>query len=183
MTAKDIIVPESGVSWQLMPANGQDFFGSLLFKVQAVSNTSNDVIYSNWIVAKLRIVKPVPLSNRTIPKGQPISKADIRWEAREITVFTRDALLDEREIVNQRAGRIIRPNSVITGKLLQKKYLVQRGGMATLIAQSNNVKATSRVKVLANGAYGDTIRVMNTGSKKILSAVVTGRNQVEVIVQ
>lgn len=183
ITAKDIIVPESGVHWKLMPANGQDFFGNLLFKIQAISQTTNEVIYSNWIVAKLRIVKSVAISNATIQKGQPIGPSDIRWEERQITVFTRDALLDSREIVGERAGRMIRPNTVITGCLLQKQYLVQRGGMAILVAQSNNVRATSRVKVLANGAYGDTVRCMNTASKRILSAVVTGKNQVEVNVQ
>lgn len=183
VTAKDIIVPESGVHWKLMPANGQDFFGNLLFKIQAISRKTQDVIYSNWIVAKLNIVKPVALSNGTLQKGQPIGPGDIRWEARQITVFTRNALLDQREIIGQRAGRTIRPNTVITGSLLQKKYLVHRGGIATLVARSNSVRATSRVKVLANGGYGDTVKCMNTASKKILSAVVTGKNQVEVNVQ
>jgi flagellar basal body P-ring formation protein FlgA len=183
VSAKDIVIPESGVRWQLMPANGQDFFGNILFKIKAYSNKTNEELYENWIVAKLTIQKSVAISNRTIQKNEPISESDIRWETREITVFTKDAILSPKEILGQKSGRIIRANSVITAKLMAKKFLVRRGGMATLVAKINNVKATSQVKAMSNGSYGDMIRVMNTRSKKIISATVKGRNLLEVNVE
>lgn len=183
VTSKGIVVPESGIRWKLTPANGQDFFGSILFKVKAISNTTNEEIYSNWIVAKLKIRKSVALSNRRIQKNEMINQGDIRWEEREITAFYKDAILDRREIFGHKAGRIIRPNSVITESLMEKKLMVHRGGVATLIARLNGINATSTVKVLANGSYGDTVRVMNTESKKIISAVVIGKNTLEVNVQ
>jgi flagella basal body P-ring formation protein FlgA len=183
VSAKDIVIPESGVRWQLMPANGQDFFGNILFKIDGYSNRTNEEIYSNWIVAKLTIRQPVAISNRTIQKNEPISESDIRWETREITVFTKDAILNSRDIVGHKSGRIIRANSVITGKLMEKKFLVKRGGMATLIAKINHIKATSQVKVMSNGSYGDLVRVINTRSKKIITATVKGRNLLEVDVE
>jgi flagella basal body P-ring formation protein FlgA len=183
VSAKELVIPESGVRWQLEPANGQDFFGNILFKLKAFSKTTHEEIFSNWLVTKLKITKQVAVSNRTIQKNERISAGDIRWETREIDAFSKDALFDRREIIGQKAGRIIRPNSVITAGLLEKKYLVRRGAVATLVARLKSVKATSTVKVLANGSYGDTVRVMNTVSHKILSAVVTGRNKLEVIVE
>jgi flagella basal body P-ring formation protein FlgA len=183
VTSKEILVPESGVKWQLEPANGQDFFGNILFKVKAFSSTNNEPIYSNWLVAKLKIIKKVAISNRTIEKNEKIMEGDIRWETREITAFIKKAIFNKNEIIGQKAGRIIKPNSVITSSLLEKKYLVRRGGMALLVAHLKSIKATSTVKVLANGSYGDTVRVMNSSSKKILSAVVTGKNRLEVIVE
>lgn len=182
-TSKAVVVPESNVRWQLTPANGQDFFGSVLFKARAISAATNDELYSGWIVAKLRIMKRVAISNRTIQKNERLTLNDIRWETREITPFIKEALLTENEILGERPGRIIRANSVITANLLEKKYLVRRGGMATLIAQYKGIKATSSVKVLGNGAIGDTVKVMNTSSKKIMAAVVAGKNKVEVIVE
>jgi len=185
-SSKDIVIPqadENNIRWQLMPANGQDFLGNILFKLQAFSKTSNEEIYSNWLVAKLKIMKSVPISNREIRKNQPINESDVRWEVREIDAFTKDAILDKNELLGEKAGRMIRPNSVITAGLLEKKYLVYRGATALLVAQSNSIKATSTVKVLADGGYGDSVQVMNVSSQKILSAVVTGKNQVEVTVQ
>ncbi|HLP58815.1 MAG TPA: flagellar basal body P-ring formation chaperone FlgA [Candidatus Deferrimicrobium sp.] len=185
-SAKDILIPqadENNIRWQLTPANGQDFFGNILFKLQAFSKTSNEEIYANWLVAKLKITKSVPISNRTIQKNELIDDADIRWEVREIDAFTKDAIIDKNDLLGAKAVRIIRPNSVITTGLLEKKYLVQRGSTALLVAQLNNIKATSTVKVLSDGGYGDTVQVINISSQKILSAVVTGKNQLEVTVQ
>ncbi|MCP5102912.1 MAG: flagellar basal body P-ring formation protein FlgA [bacterium] len=183
VSSKEIMVPETGVRWQLTPANGQDFFGNILFKARAFSKINNEQLYENWIVAKLKIVKRVAVSNRAIRKNEPIGENDLRWETREIDAFTKDAIFDRREIIGQKAGRIIRPNSVITTGLMGRRFLVHRGGTAILTATLNAVKATSTVKVLANGAYGDNVRVMNTASRKILSAVVKGKNKLEVIVE
>ena len=183
LTSKKIAVPGTGIQWQLTPANGEDFFGNILFKIKALSTVTNEAIYSNWIVAKLKIVQPVAISNRSIQKNEMITESDIRWENREITAFVKDAILDKREIIGQKSGRIIRPNSVITGSLLGKRLLVQRGAIALLVAQLKGIKATSTVKALASGSYGDTVRAMNLRSKKIISAVVTGKNTLEVIVQ
>ncbi|MDQ1354777.1 MAG: flagellar basal body P-ring formation protein FlgA [Acidobacteriota bacterium] len=185
-SSKDIVIPQTDVNnirWQLMPANGQDFLGNILFKLRAFSGTSNEEIYSNWLIAKLKIMKSVPISNREIRKNQAIDESDVRWEIREIDAFTKDAILDKDKLFGEKAGRMIRPNSVITADLLGKKYLVFRGTTALLVAQSNSIKATSTVKVLADGGYGDSVKVMNISSQKVLSAVVTGKNQVEVTVQ
>ncbi len=183
VSSKPMLIPEDGVRWELTPANGQDFFGNLLFKVRALSGSTGEELFSNWLVAKLTIRKRVAISNRTLQKGQSIGVGEIRWEVREITPFTKGAILSERALFGQRAGRIIRTNSVITSGLLMRHYMVKRGSLATLNVNFNGIKATSRVKVLKDGAMGDTIQVMNTDSRKILAAVVTGQNKLEVPVQ
>jgi flagella basal body P-ring formation protein FlgA len=183
ISTKEIVIPESGVRWQLIPANGQDFFGSVLFEVRAFSNDSNDVLYSNWITAKLKIVKEVAVSNNEIQRNQSITAADIRWESREISVFTKDAVLDKEEIIGHRADRFIRANSIITGSLMEKKFLVRRNETALLVARLKDIKAETSVKVLSDGCLGDTVQVMNPNSKKIITAHVTGKNIVEVNVE
>ena len=92
--------------WVLRPANGQDFFGNILFQARAFSKVTNEELYSNWIVAKLKIVKKVAVSNRTIQKNEILSRDDLRWETREIDAFTKDARFlldnlgkDEEEII------------------------------------------------------------------------------------
>ncbi|MGE5344180.1 MAG: flagellar basal body P-ring formation chaperone FlgA [Candidatus Omnitrophota bacterium] len=183
VTAKEITVPQSDVRWQITPANGQDFFGNVLFEVKAIALSTNDVLYSNWVTAKLKIIKPVPVSNRDIQRNEMITDNDIRWETREITPFTKDAILERDELVGQRADRIIRSNSVVTTSLLEKRFLVRRGEMATLEAKLKGVLASTPVKALSDGRMGDTVQVMNVNSKKIVTGVVTGKNTVEVNVQ
>ncbi len=183
LTSKDIVVPENDVRWELVPANGQDFFGNVLFEVKGYSRTRNEVLFSAWITARLRITHEVPVSNRSIQRNETITDSDIRWENREVTAFTKDVILERSEIVGQKAVRIIGPNTVITGSILEKRLLVRRGEMATLVAHLNGVNATTGVKALSDGAIGDTIQVINTVSKKIITAIVTGKNTLEVNVQ
>lgn len=183
VSTKDIVIPESDVRWKITPANGQDFFGSILFDVKAISTLTNEVLFSNWITAKLKITKEVAVSNADITRGQLISENDVRWETREITAFTKDAILTREEVIGQRAGRMIRPNSVITTSLMEKKFMVRRGEMAVLLVKLNGVNASTSVKVLADGAMGDTVQVMNMESKKIITGTVSGRNTVEVNVK
>ncbi len=183
VTNKEIIVPHSNMRWQLTPANGQDFFGNILFKATAFSPATNEVAFSSWITAKLRIQKLVAVSNRTIQKSEPIGTDAIRWEKRELTAYNREAVFDKEALFGQKAGRIIRPNSVITKNHLEKKYLVRRGANAVMEAKFKNIKATSMVRVLSDGSLGDTVKVVTLNSKKILAATVTGRNRLEVSVQ
>lgn len=181
VSSKEIVVPRHGVRWQIAPADGEDFFGNVLFKIKAYSK--QEQIFNSWLVARLKIEQKVAVSNRTISKNEPLTETDFRWETREITPFTKDAILTPNELLGQKPGRIIRPNTVITQRVMQKKFLVRRGEQATLVAQRPFIKATSRVMVLKNGAYGDLVKVQNTVSKKILTATVKGKNHLEVTVQ
>ena len=181
ISSKNIIIPAKGVMWQIFPAQGQDFFGNVLFKIKAFDK--GEQIYNGWIVADIKIIKKIPIANRRIMKGEVINKSDIRWEKRELTPFIKNAILDEKNVINKRAGRIISTNSVITEELMEKRFLVRRGQPALLVAVLKNIKATTSVIPLKSAGYGERIRVINPVSKKVLSAVVKDKNKLEVIVE
>jgi len=181
ITNKKIIIPISGVSWKIIPVNGQDFFGNILFKIRAFKN--GEELLSDWIVARLKIEKKIAIANKTIRKDEIIGKDDIRWEEREITAFTKNAVFEESGIVGQRAGRTIRTNTVITTNNLESKYLVRRGFISSLIVKYKSIRAVADVIPMSNGRYGDMVKVMNKNTKKILSAIVVGQNKMEVKVR
>jgi flagella basal body P-ring formation protein FlgA len=173
-----VTVPETDVSWSVQPANGEEFFGNVLFRVSAAIDGRE--IYSGWVTARLKIEKRVAVSNRPLNKGEAIGPADIRWETREITPLTRDALLSESEVVGRRTGRIIRSNTVLTGDLLENDCRVRRGQSATLTVTYRTVRVTSLVQVLNDGNCGDRVQAVNESSKQVLTARVTGPGQLEV---
>jgi len=183
VTTKEVVIPESGFRWQINPANGQDFFGNVLFEVKAISTDTNEVLYSGWVTAKLKIVKDVPVTNHEIQRNQVITDADIRWESREVTPFTKDVILEKSELIGRRSDRFVRANTVLTTSLLEKEFMVRRGETAVLVAQTRNVSASTHVKVLADGCIGDPVQVMNLVSKRIITAVVNGKNSLEVRVE
>jgi flagella basal body P-ring formation protein FlgA len=180
-SSKQLIVPHADTQWKITPANGQDFFGSMLFRIQGI--WKNELVADAWLMAELTIVRPVAISNRQIQKNEAVSAEDIRWENRELTPFTKNALLSETGIIGKRTSRLINANTVITASLLNKNFLVQRGHSATLIASTKSIRATSKVTALANGQEGDMVKVINNDSKIIIIARVCGENLLEVIVQ
>ncbi len=175
---KRFVVPDTGVSWEITPVNGQDFFGNILFKVKAVKN--NLELFSDWIVARLKIKRLVAISNRTLGRNELIQKKDIRWETREITAFLKNAVLDEKQIIGKRAGRTIRTNSVITENNLESAFLVRRGYLSSLVAKYKSIHAVADVIPMSNGKYGDLIKVVNKNTKTVLTAMVIGQNKMEV---
>jgi flagella basal body P-ring formation protein FlgA len=181
ITNKKIIIPLSGVSWKIIPVNGQDFFGNILFKLRAFKN--GEEVLADWIVARLKIEKKVAIANRIIRKDEMIRQEDIRWEEREITAFTKNAIFEKIGIIGQRAGRTIRTNTVITTNNLESKYLVKRGFVSSLIVRYKSIRAVADVIPMSNGKYGDIVKVMNKNTKKILSAIVIGQNKMEVKVR
>jgi len=180
-TNKKIIVPSIGVTWKIIPVNGQDFFGNILFKIKAFKN--NEEIFSDWIIADLTVEKKVALANRTISKDEMIGENDIRWEEREITPFIKNAVFNKAQIIGRRAGRTIMTNTVITANNLESKYLVRRGMLSSLIVNYKSIRAVADVIPLSNGKYGDFVKVMNKSTKKILTALVVGQNKMEVKVR
>lgn len=181
LSTRSLVVPEGGVQWQIVPAGGQDFLGNVLFQVKAYAN--NEEILGSWITARVRVERLVAVSNRPIAKNEAFGADAVRWEKREITPFIRNAVLDQAQLLGRRSGRLIAANTIITDELLQADWLVRRGENAVLAVSFKNIKATSAVTVMADGRLGDTVRVMSGTSKKILTARVVGKGQVETEVQ
>jgi flagella basal body P-ring formation protein FlgA len=178
---KKFIVPEGKISWQLYPANGQDFFQNMLFRIKAYRKGVE--VLSDWLMIRLRIFREVALSKRTINRGELLNPSDIRWEKRELNRSYQDAVFDPSKLIGQRVGRTIGANTVITGRVLMREYAVRRGEFAILTANYKLIKASLKVVAMSDGRRGDFIRVKNTESKKILLARVTGKQKLEVDVQ
>lgn len=178
LNGRNLIVPENDFSWRIEATRSQDFLGTVLFSLKTISRGRESSAY--WVSARLRVWREVAVSNRTLAKGEAIGSADYRWEKREITPFIRNALLNRESVNGLRTGRVVAANSVLTGDLLEKEWLVRRGEPASLQVAARNLAVTLRVIPLADGELGQRIRVSNENSRKIIYARVSGPNLLEV---
>ncbi len=175
-----IFIPKDNVKWIIRPAKGSNFVSNILFKVEAYKNQK--LLVSNWINAKIIVYRLVPVSKSFIRK-QEFFGDNVRWEKRLIDTSIANAVLSKEKLINKRAGKSIRPNTVILKSFLEKEFLVRRGSHATLVVKYNSIEASSKVKVLKNGVLGESVNVLNLSSKKILSGKVIGQNILEVTVR
>jgi flagella basal body P-ring formation protein FlgA len=78
--------------------------------------------------------------------------------------------------------RPIRSGQPLRAADIAKPDLVQRDDNVTLIFESAGLYLTSRGKALDSGTEGDTVSVLNLQSKRTISGVVVGRDQVAISV-
>jgi len=78
------------------------------------------------------------------------------------------------------AKRNIRAGQVLTPNLVKARKLVLRGQHITIIAHSGSLNLRTKGKALMDGQQGQTIKVSNLSSKKLIYARVVSAGIVEI---
>jgi len=90
------------------------------------------------------------------------------------------ALTDINAVVGLAARHPLHPGQPLSAADLMKPEIVQRSATVTIVYQAPGVTLTLRGQAQDGGALGDTIGVLNTESKRVLQAVVSGPDRVTV---
>lgn len=136
---------------------------------------------SGWrreVVVKARVSAQVLVMSEDVPAGQTIATEQLRLERRDVSA-TPDAISDTEAAVG-RTGR----STLHTGQMLAKRLLlaplwVQRGQSVGIQASHAGIVVTVPGEALEAGREGDTIRVRNTRSGKVIRARVIDAGVVE----
>lgn len=126
-----------------------------------------------------RIVS-VPVLKNNMQNGDIINAYDLDWVDVAAKDIQHDIILNEEDMIGMTPRRMATAGKPIRAKELQAPQLVSRGDNVTIILQNNKMTLTTHGKALQNGAKGDMIRVVNTGSNRSIEAFVTGDQVVSV---
>ena len=116
---------------------------------------------------------------RGIERNEVIKSSDIVIERRPKAEVGADVAPRDRA-VGMQARKQLRAGQALKIADLAKPDLVQRDQSVTLIYESTGLFLTILGKALEGGTEGDVVNVMNLQSKRTVSGVVTGRNQVSI---
>ena len=120
-----------------------------------------------------------------IAVDRPIERGEL-LKASDLTVVRRPkaeagtALTDGNAAVGLAARHALRPDQPIAAADLMKPEIVARNDSVTIIYQVPGITLTLRGQAKDAGAIGDTISVINTESKRVMQAVVSGPDRVTV---
>lgn len=123
----------------------------------------------------------VTMLNRPIARGEIIRRGDL--EVQRIPV-SRAQLLEPafpEALIGFEARRAMRPGVPIATNDVQSPTLVRRNDRVVIQLRTGRLSISADGRAMENGAAGDTISVINSHSKRVIDAVVTGRGQVELI--
>ncbi len=126
-----------------------------------------------WSVSAARAEDArIPVVNRSIAVGEVIADTDLDWAAAESG--NRGTASRADQVVGRQARRPIYPGNAIPLSALRTPILIERGALISLTATLPGIALSTTAKALEQGGLGDTVRVMNASSNRVVQAVVTG---------
>jgi flagellar basal body P-ring formation protein FlgA len=117
--------------------------------------------------------------DRTVESGEVLKTSDLtvlkRPKAQADSVLT-----DANAVAGLAARHQLRPGQPLAAADVMKPQIVLRNDSVTIVFQAPGVTLTLRGQAQDAGALGDTISVVNTESKRVIQAVVSGPDRVMV---
>jgi flagellar basal body P-ring formation protein FlgA len=113
-----------------------------------------------------------------IERGQIVKASDVTVLIRPKTDTA--VVTDMKAVVGFAARHQLQPNQPLNTADLMKPEIVQRNDTVTIVYQAPGVTLTLRGQAQDAGALGDTINVLNSESKRVVQAVVSGPDRVSV---
>lgn len=132
------------------------------------------------ISGRVHKITQVPVPARRLAINDVITERDVKFVAIRDDRVPRDAVTNADELIGMAAKRGLRPGVPVQSTAVQQPILVPKGSLVTIVLQIAKMTLTAQGKALDNGSDGDTIRVANSQSKKVIEAEVTGPGKVVV---
>jgi len=125
-------------------------------------------------------ISRIPVLKDPMGFGDVISARDIDYIDMRAPEITASTVTDASRLIGQSPRRSIAALKPITASDVQMPVVVKKGDVVTMVFKTNAISLTTQGRALDSGAEGDAIRVMNTSSKHIVDAVVTGAQTVSI---
>ena len=123
---------------------------------------------------------PAIISTQGIIKNAVITEGMVKQVWQDARRVNSRRLIHLKTVIGMRAKRPIPPGKVLTVNDVIPPYLVKAKNEVTIMTKLGSLSISTKGIALKNGVYGEQIPVKNRRSGKIINAIVTGRDLVEV---
>jgi len=120
------------------------------------------------------------ITRHPIPRGTVIQSSDLEFSLRRYSQLNYGYYGSANLLKNMEAKRNIKMGQVMTPSLVKAQKMVLRGQQITIVAQNGNLNLRVKGKALMDGQQGQTIKVKNLNSKKLIYARVISAGIVKV---
>lgn len=164
----EILLPSSSLSYSSMT--------SIRARITIGGKACRDVTFGVLV----KIYDNVLVANHDLRIEVPVTESDFRVE--EIAIDGRvEYVKDVNEVAGLVPHRYVRAGSPIAANYFQQPVAVQMGSIVKIIVRHGALQATAKGVAMSRGRIGQTIKVKNEASQKIISAKVVDDQTVEVV--
>ncbi len=132
------------------------------------------------VKGRVHAVVEAPVLGRSVAIGDVIEESDIVWKDIRLDHAQNGIVMAVDDLVGFVPRRRIRPMHPIRSRDVQRPLLVRKGEPVTMSFVRVNLTLTTSGWALENGSRGDSIRVLNTRTKKTVEGVVDRAGHVSV---
>lgn len=142
---------------------------------------SGDTSGDSWVVTGTMMeTREVAVLANDTDRGEALQKRDLTLVKRRIGTLPSDVVASAEDLVGMVPRRIIRAGEPIRASDLAKPILVEKNQIVSVIYAAPGISLSMRARAQSNGSKGESIRVQNLSSKRIIEGVVTGAAQITI---
>lgn len=132
------------------------------------------------VAGRVHPLVSVPVLTRRLRNGEIIRKDDLKTQMMRRSSVGSSTVLDPEKLVGMGARRTLRIDKPLRHGDISEPVLVRRNSLVIMKYKTANMLITAQGKARENGTRGETIRIQNSGSGKIIEGVVVGPGMVAV---
>lgn len=132
------------------------------------------------VSGRLYQITELPVLRDPLRQGDVISRGDIDMIDVRASAVSANMIVDADKLIGQTPRRGIAAMKPIMAGDVQAPLVIKKGDLVTMVLKSPVISLTAQGRAIENGAEGDVVHVMNTSSKQVLEAIVTGPRTVSI---
>ncbi len=161
--------------------------GNVRFDAGSGRFSASLIVTDNFVIQKIvglngraYTVIEIPVLSRPMRPGEVIQRGNVEWIGVRADLVDRNAVVDLAEIVGLTPRRPLRAGAPIRRGDVRPPVVVAKGSIVTLELRTRRMTLIARVIAAENGAMGQSIRLRNARSKRIVEGIVVGPGRVVV---
>ncbi len=163
---QDLRLPPGRISLNVSAPKHTDWMGAVPFLVHVAVN--GQTVKKISVPANIEVWSQVVVAAKPLGRNEPVSRSDIRTERMNLARVPADAVLNAEQVLGRRTNRAIAANSIMRNDQVELPPAVRRGDVIQMLAESGNLKISTRGIAKEDGRPGERIRVSNLRSHKIV---------------
>ncbi|PWY57435.1 flagella basal body P-ring formation protein FlgA [Legionella qingyii] len=142
----------------------------------------NDNHWSLYVPVKITVLKTIYVAKRALIKGSRLTQDDIYQTEMDVQRLNKGYFTEKDLLVGQICKQNISPNSPLNPHNIEAAKLINKGEHVSIVVNDNNLTVSMDGVALEDGTLGETIKVRNLSSKKVIEAQITDAKKVNVII-
>jgi len=126
------------------------------------------------------VINRIPVLKSPLIPGDVISANDVDYIDMRSSDITSSMVTEASDLVGQTPRRGINAMKPLTSSDIRLPVIVKKGDLVTMVLKNNSLSLTTQGRAMDSGAAGDAIRVMNSSSKLVVDAIITGSQTVSI---